>query len=118
MNIRELLNFGAKELERLSETNRLDASLLLGFTLKMDRAKLLACYPDNVEIHNEKTFKEYLKLRIEGHPISYILGEKEFYGYSFYLEEGVLTPRPDTEILVETAMRMKMRLIWQESMGS
>lgn len=106
MTVRDLLNNGAKALQNHSESPRLDCSILLSYVMEIDRAKLLASYPDIVTDSNIKTFHSYLDLRIEGHPVAYILKEKEFYGYTFYLEEGVLTPRPDTEILVETAINI------------
>lgn len=108
MNIRELVNTGAKELEKNSDTPRLDASILLSHTLKMPRAKLLAYYCENIDKEDESSYKELIIKRTKGYPISYILGEKEFYGYNFHIEEGVLTPRPDTEVLVEeTISRIK-----------
>jgi release factor glutamine methyltransferase len=47
-----------------------------------------------------------LRLRLDGRPVSYILKCKEFYGLSFYVDERVLVPRPDTEVLVETALEI------------
>ncbi len=52
----------------------------------------------------ERLFKE-LKLLEEGYPLQYILGEWEFFGLSFFLEEGVLIPRPETEVLVEEVLK-------------
>ena len=104
MTIRDLLNNGAAFLDNYSETPRLDCSIILSHVMGIDRAKLLASYRDTVSEVIQKDLQNYLNLRKEGHPVAYILKEKEFYGYTFYLEEGVLTPRPDTEILVETAI--------------
>ncbi len=106
MTIRDLLNNGAAFLDNYSESPRLDCSILLSHVMGVDRAKLLASYPDPVTEIIQKDFQNYLNLRKDGHPVAYILKEKEFYGYTFYLEVGVLTPRPDTEILVETAINI------------
>ena len=106
MTVRDLLNNGAALLDNYSETPRLDCSILLSHIMGIDRAKLLACYPDPVTDIIQKELQNNLNLRKDGHPVAYILNEKEFYGYTFYLEEGVLTPRPDTEILIETAINI------------
>lgn len=106
MTVRELINLGADQLKTSTESPRLDSSLILAHVLKMDRAKLFACYPDIVNQEQQKIFKELVNKRESGHPVAYILGEKEFFGHTFYVEEGVLTPRPDTEILVETAISL------------
>lgn len=45
-----------------------------------------------------------MEKRVEGVPLQYLLGEWEFYGYLFYVGEGVLIPRPDTETLVEAVL--------------
>ena len=50
-------------------------------------------------------FLELMDKRSKGYPIQYILKEKEFMGLDFYVEEGVLIPRPDTETLVEYVLR-------------
>lgn len=109
MDIRELINSGALKLKDFSESPRLDASLILGHILKMDRAKLLACYPDSVSPENIELYNNLIKRRLDGHPVAYILGDKEFFGHTFHVEEGVLVPRPDTEILVETTIDLIKR---------
>ncbi|MGL1893282.1 MAG: peptide chain release factor N(5)-glutamine methyltransferase [Spirochaetaceae bacterium] len=106
MDIRELINRGAVLLKNNSESPRLDSNLLLASTLGMDRAKLLASYPDVVSKDKETIFLDLINRRSDGFPVSYLLNEKEFYGQIFYIEEGVLTPRPDTEILVETTLNL------------
>ncbi len=104
MRIRELLNYGAEKLSEISETPRLDSSILLSECLDYDRAKILANYEEIVSDETITHYKSMVNKRSEGYPVAYILGEKEFYGYNFYIEDGVLIPRPDTEILVETAL--------------
>ena len=51
-------------------------------------------------------FKELIQKRAKGKPIAYILGEKDFWKYQFKLSEGVLIPRPDTELIVESALKL------------
>ena len=51
-----------------------------------------------------ETYKEKLAERISGRPVQYILGKWEFYGREYYVNEGVLIPRPETEMLVDFAL--------------
>lgn len=106
MTVRELINRGAKDIEEVSDTSRLDSALLLSKVLGVDRAKLMALYPDQVNPENESKFLQYISIRKEGYPLSYIFKEKEFYGRTFYIEDGVLTPRPDTEVLIEETLKL------------
>lgn len=106
MLIRELIKEGCDELRKITDTPWLDSTLLLAKALKISREKLLASYPDEAGEEEEKLFKEYLSERLKGHPVAYILGEKEFFGLTFLVKEGVLTPRPDTEILVESSLEL------------
>ena len=105
MTVREALQTGSARLKQ-SETPFLDAGLLLASVLGMSREKLLASYPDRL---TEKQFADYLLLiekRKTGIPVSYLLNRKEFFGRTFFVDERVLIPRPDTEILVESALEI------------
>lgn len=104
--IKELLNYGASLLEEnKSLTTRLDAEVLMAFLLNKERS-FLFMYPDN-EL-DDSTIKAYLSLineRKNGKPIAYITNHQEFMGIDFYVNEHVLIPRPDTEILVESILK-------------
>jgi release factor glutamine methyltransferase len=106
MTVLELLNMGSKTLETVSETPRLDASLILAWSLGVDRAKLFSMYQDSVPSNKESLFLEKNAMRQDGHPVAYILGEKEFFGHNFFVKNGILIPRPDTETLVEGALEI------------
>jgi len=103
VTIRKALSIGMASL-KLSDTPFLDASLLLGHILGLSKEKLFASYPEHV---SEKALIEYEKVleqRERNIPIAYILKKQEFYGLSFFVDNRVLIPRPDTETLIETAI--------------
>ncbi len=87
-----------------SESPRLDAELLLGFTLKKPRTWLIAHADENLSPEDALTFKELVARRALGVPIAYLTGEREFWGRSFIVTPDVLIPRPETEQLVELAL--------------
>lgn len=79
----------------------LEATLLLGKLLNVDKMYIYTHGKEEVSQFIVDKFLELMNKRQKGYPIQYILEEKEFMGLNFYVEEGVLIPRPDTEILVE-----------------
>ncbi len=95
---------GESDNPAVRDTPLLDVDCLLQHVLKKDRSWLLA-YDDTVLSDEQvELMSQLLKKRQTGLPIAYITGEKEFYGYSFYVTPSVLIPKPDTEILVERAV--------------
>jgi len=88
------------------DTPLLDATVLLGEALGLSKEQLLARPEAPVEEEGWKRFQEYLDRRCRGVPVSYIRRKKEFYSLEFYVDERVLVPRPDTEVLVEEALRV------------
>jgi len=87
-----------------TDTPFLDVTVLLAHAAGMTKEKLLASYPDRVPDEVKDLFHSFLNRRLKGIPVAYILGEKEFYGRPFVVDERVLTPRPDTEVLVEKGL--------------
>ncbi len=86
------------------DSPRLEAELLLGQTLSLNRIQLIMERERPLAAEELTTFREQIKRRRGGEPISYILGEREFYGLPFRVTPAVLIPRPDTETLVEEAL--------------
>jgi release factor glutamine methyltransferase len=82
----------------------LDASLLLGEVLGLDRAHLFLARPDPLPGDARRRFDKLLERRMAGECTAYILGRKEFRGLEFAVNPAVLVPRPDTETLVEAAL--------------
>lgn len=80
-----------------SETPLLDARVLLSYVTKTDARTLFReLTPDE-----KARFDELIRRRAAGEPVAYIVGEKEFMGYTFRLNRDCLIPRPDTETVVE-----------------
>ncbi|MDR2485892.1 MAG: peptide chain release factor N(5)-glutamine methyltransferase [Treponema sp.] len=105
MTVGEALAEGAALLKTASiETPRLDAALLLAEALHTDRAGLILRYLDPVSGEPRQRYGEFLKQRLAGDCVAYIVGHKEFRGLDFAINPGVLVPRPDTETLVEAAL--------------
>ncbi len=100
--IGELLDFGSKTLkEQGIDTYILDSQLLLCMVLGKDKIYIITNRNKSVSIKDEKEYIDLIEKRSKKMPVKYILGETEFMGLNFDVEEGVLIPRGDTEVLVE-----------------
>jgi release factor glutamine methyltransferase len=84
--------------------SRLSAELLLSHVLKCKRLDLYLQFDRILTGPELKEYRSFIERRIIHEPVAYILGEKEFMGLNFKLTPDVLIPRPETEILVETAL--------------
>ncbi len=87
----------------------LEADLLVGTALGLDRAGLYASLEEPVADSSEQHLERLVLRRARREPLAYILGCREFYGLSFKVGPGVLIPRPETEILVEQAIEAVAR---------
>jgi release factor glutamine methyltransferase len=88
------------------DSPRLDAELLLAHVLDTNRAQVLA-WPDRQLTPKQLTLYRSLVARRAGRePLAYILGHREFFGLDLLVDPRVLVPRPETEVLVEEALRM------------
>lgn len=104
--IGELLIDGNKKLKAANiDTYILDTQLLLGKVLGKDKLYLITNKDEEVSNFKEREFYSLIEKRINKMPISYILKTVEFMGVDFNVEEGVLIPRGDTEVLVEEALK-------------
>jgi release factor glutamine methyltransferase len=87
-----------------SETARLDAELLLGWAVNVDRTALIAHGEAPVGADAQARFEAAVQRRAAGEPVAYIRGIKEFHGLAFAVDERALIPRPETEALVDLAL--------------
>jgi release factor glutamine methyltransferase len=87
-----------------SRLPRLEARMLLEYVLDKPRSWLLAHDTDSVEPAIAAAYEALVARRLAGEPMAYILGWREFMGHRLAVTPDVLIPRPDTELLVETAL--------------
>jgi len=88
------------------DTPLLDATVLLCEALETSKERLLASLPEPLEEERYRRYLELLDRRSAGIPVSYLRGRKEFFSLEFRVDRRVLVPRPDTEVLVEEALRI------------
>ncbi len=111
MIIKEILGKSVQYLkDKGFETPRLDAELLLSSATGLPRIDLYARFEKPLEEAEVITMRSMLQRRVQGEPIAYILGEKEFYRHSFLVSPETLIPRPETELMVERILeQIKMK---------
>lgn len=102
MKIKDLIDIGAKELRDIARRPKLEAEILLAHTQGQERVWLHMHYYDEIE---PQEFYRCLELRKNYIPIEYILGKVSFYSEEFLITEGVLIPRPETELLVDISSK-------------
>jgi release factor glutamine methyltransferase len=88
------------------ESPHLTADLLLGHVLGWDRVRVLTDFEATLDDESNERFAEAVRRRIQGEPLQYITGKQEFYGRTFRVSPAVLIPRPETELLVESALSL------------
>lgn len=94
----------ASALKLTAAEARAEIRTLLGQVLGVNRAWLIAHEHDALPAQILDQYAALLARRLNGEPVAYLLGEKEFFGRSFKVAPGVLVPRPETELLVELAL--------------
>lgn len=90
--------------EKQIDEPRLSAELLLGRVLRLERLQLYLDHERPVMAQELEAFRAACRERLQGRPVQYIAGEAFFYGYRFLVDERVLIPRPETELVLEHAM--------------
>ena len=107
MNYQEILEAGSKNLKINNIKNfNLESELLLSKALGKPREKILINFENFINQNHINKFIKYLARRIKKEPIAYILGFKHFWKYKFLVDNSVLIPRPDTEIILEESLKL------------
>ena len=105
MRLLELYKDSTKKLEQEGIlTSKLDVKILLSFLLDIDSKELIMYFNQHIDRKFINNFEQLLKRRLNREPIANIVNKKSFWSYDFFVNENVLTPRSDSEILVEAVL--------------
>ena len=105
--VSELLKLSA-QLQTTSDSPRLDCELLLCHVLEVDRSWLLTWPAHQVSKAQQQLFKSLLKKREQGVPIAHLVGSRGFWSMDLTVSHDTLIPRPETELLVEIALKLRI----------
>ena len=101
----DVINWGVDYFENKSlENPRLEIEIFLQHILDCKKIDLYVNFENEVSSHDLNTLKGYIKRRLENEPSQYIVGKSNFYGRNFYVDNNVLIPRPETEILINACI--------------
>ena len=91
--------------QQKSPLDALETRMLLSYVGDLSRVQLITQSDRHLSLEQIATLNSLIQKRLEGEPLAYLLGEREFYGLNFKVSPAVLIPRPDTELLVELAIQ-------------
>jgi release factor glutamine methyltransferase len=107
ISIAETILQGAHTLRKAGVPEaRREAGSLVAYVLDRDRSFILSHAEDPMGEEQTALFCQYLERRAEGEPLQYITGHQEFFGLDFEVTRDVLIPRPETELLIEVALKL------------
>src|SRR5882724_5236840 len=92
--------------DKQADSPRLDAEVLLAHILGVQRIALYTRFDELASEEVRNRYRQLVKQRVEGCPVAYLVGFKEFYNLRFTVTPAVLVPRPETELLVLEAIRL------------
>ena len=107
MNIEIAIKKACKELRKNKISSaQLDSELLLSKVIKKDRKFILLNLDKMLDQSDQNIFEDLIAKRSKGKPIAYLTGTKSFWKYDFKINEKVLIPRPDTEIIIDQVLNI------------
>ena len=107
MNLEHALNQATKFLIRNNiKSPILDSEILMSKAINRSKKFIITNLGSTVEKNALRNFKRFVFQRARGKPVSYITGTKEFWKFQFKIINGILIPRPDTEIIIEKVLEI------------
>jgi len=107
MNIESILNEGISILKESKISNpQLDSEILLSNSIKRDKKHIILNPKEILNSEQTEIFKNLIERRKTGEPVAYLINKKEFWKDEFFVNNGVLIPRPDTELIIEQVLKI------------
>jgi len=107
MTVHDILNEATKSMEAADiPSARLDAEVLLSFCLDCDRLEFFKNPDMTISETQLVAYRNLIARRLQWEPVAYITGRKEFWSYTLEINNSVLIPRPDTEVIVEETLKI------------
>jgi len=107
MNIENILNKGTSILKASKIANPyLDSEILLSESINRDKKHIILNPKEILENKQLNNFNRLIERRRKGEPIAYLINKKEFWKNEFYVNENVLIPRPDTELIIDQVLKI------------
>ena len=107
MKLETAIKKGFHKLKRNNiKSAMLDSEILLSKAINKSREFIILNSDYEVSENDQIYYEKMVNLRVKGKPIAYITGQKNFWKYNFYINENVLIPRPDTEVIIEQVLRI------------
>ena len=107
MDIRQTLNKGIDILRKSKVLNpQLDSEILLCNSINKDKKHIILNPEEVLNLKRLKRFNDLIQRRAKGEPIAYLINKKEFWNDEFFVNNDVLIPRPDTEIIIEQVLKI------------
>ena len=107
MNINQAIKEASVDLKKnLIRSALLDCEILMSKVLNKSRKFIIMNPNEEINDNEYENFKKLIFSRTKNKPIAYITGEKSFWKYDFTVNDKVLIPRPDTEILIEQVLKI------------
>jgi len=114
MRLDAAISEAVERLSQSSDSARLDAEMLLCRTIDMPRSYLFAHPEDELDVLSLDRFEALVSRRADGEPMAYIIGMREFWSHELLVSPATLVPRPETELLVDLALReIPRKAEWQ-----
>ena len=110
MNIKDILIEGINILQAKNIPNpHLDTEILLSNSINKDKKYIILNPKELLNTEQLNNFKNLIERRIKGEPVAYLINKKEFWKNEFFVNNDVLIPRPDTELIIEQVLKIYLK---------